>query len=1503
MAEQGDEHEQGGTAMQQDTPAPAPVTTSSTTTTTDSDAPAPIASTSTTTNAATLTPTAAMSATLATTTPLRANPKPGSVPTPRRIGKGGVPFLPPFSPRDTLCAFCGGDKHLNRHGRGEDMVSCYECGSSGHPTCLEWDDWSLVKRVKSYAWLCQECKRCEICDEKGPDLPEDADGEEGEAETEDDLMFCDACDRGWHRLCLDPPLAAVPRGKWTCPTCVRQSEFAATPILPPDKGKRERKQARPLGLVATPSSSSVVTRGAGAGTAEEGTRRSTRERRSTAGGPSVSYAYGGDGGSSASSSSSPPPLRAPSSSSEYYTPYALSTSHAHAGGVSGAAGPSSSSRITFKLGAAGQGSSSSAAAGFNTAQKRPRTAAASGGIASAAVSNQNSAAPSTPLYQPWLEPRFPSPPPPAAHTLAAEEPGEDPDPDYDPYGGFLTPAEADPTGRAPTEKDRERWKRARGEWERREWARAKRVEAGMAAGSAGASPGGGVSEGAGVAGGRESRLSSRAAAAAAMGSLLLDDGGDTGDNGTHVPTAASYEAHHQLGAGLAAGPSSAALSTSSSHALANATPAATAINPDSSSSSAASASASYVPGYSLPIRPITHLRIGEFDLETWYQAPFPEEYTRVPEGVLWVCEWCLKYVKSGFEMERHKLKCKMRHPPGDEIYRDGKVSVFEVDGRKAKIYCQNLCLLAKQFLDHKTLYYDVEPFLFYVMTEASPLGAKFVGYFSKEKRSPTNNVSCIMTLPVRQRRGWGNFLIDFSYLLSKKEGRVGTPERPLSDLGLLSYRNYWTLTLFQYFASLPDPLEKDITFEDISKATSMTRDDIFFILHERNYITDLSRKPVPVPPSLDATQPGTTPPILTPAAVAQALSQSFASTSQPQPRPQVTKTQLPPQAATPVQASVPQEQASPAPSTAAAPLTGHNNAANANASQRPPLPAKAPASINGGNALGLQVASQSGAITAPATTAAHGSNGTPSTPAAAPPPKPQPPPQSVPAHQTLQAQQSSEANRGIFRGNQWTKMREQKLVQAAIAAGQPPPEGLIHKWVIGANGVPTAVVTAPNGVATPARPAMTAPPSRPASAPGRSGHYRGNGWTVRKKDRDPSSATSAAAGSQRGSANPSSGARASHSPVRKLVIPTVYKIHPNRAEVQAYLDKHFESKTNWIRLRPERLKWTPFLVTRVFGLGVDVGSTAVDGMAHPEQQQQQQGGGGANVGAGAGGLGAKGDVSSSNNVSAAASVTPGGDDTLSNGFELDNYNAAGAYGNGGAEEALNGDDVDAEGEVDEDYQAADGVAEDERIAETDSAEEEEPLFPPSSSSTDDDDSDDEDGYFPRKRPRFGAGAGRSSSRRAGAASPQRRTSTRRVSTRQRSTSAAPPAEGEAPSRRLPGRQASRTASRNMATQAGMLRNSSSSEDDSEEDDRRRQARRGQTRLGLRSSHSPVKIPPAMAEEEQEQEQDEVAMRGGTSNGPVMGTFEPAQTQAQIRQKAMVVEPSPELFAGQPAATS
>jgi len=79
-----------------------------------------------------------------------------------------------------------------------------------------------------------------------------------------------------------------------------------------------------------------------------------------------------------------------------------------------------------------------------------------------------------------------------------------------------------------------------------------------------------------------------------------------------------------------------------------------------------------------------------------------------------------------------------------------------------------------------------------------------------------------MTLPIHQRKGYGNLLIDFSYLLTRVEKRTGTPEKPMSDLGLVSYRNYWKLTLCYDLRNQRDPL----SITDISLRTGMTVDDI-----------------------------------------------------------------------------------------------------------------------------------------------------------------------------------------------------------------------------------------------------------------------------------------------------------------------------------------------------------------------------------------------------------------------------------------------------------------------------------------------------------------------------------------------------------------------------------------------------------------------------------------------------------------------------------------------------
>lgn len=70
-----------------------------------------------------------------------------------------------------------------------------------------------------------------------------------------------------------------------------------------------------------------------------------------------------------------------------------------------------------------------------------------------------------------------------------------------------------------------------------------------------------------------------------------------------------------------------------------------------------------------------------------------------------------------------------------------------------------------------------------------------------------------------------NFCINFiaGYLLSKEEGQPGTPEKPLSDLGRVSYHAYWKSVVLEY---LNDHRNGQLSIEEVSQFTGMYSHDI-----------------------------------------------------------------------------------------------------------------------------------------------------------------------------------------------------------------------------------------------------------------------------------------------------------------------------------------------------------------------------------------------------------------------------------------------------------------------------------------------------------------------------------------------------------------------------------------------------------------------------------------------------------------------------------------------------
>ncbi|XP_070578974.1 zinc finger protein ubi-d4-like [Ptychodera flava] len=110
---------------------------------------------------------------------------------------------------NNYCDFCLGDATENKKtGHSEELISCSDCGRSGHPSCLQFTT-KMTTNVKKYRWQCIECKSCHLC---------------GTSDNDDQLLFCDDCDRGYHMYCLNPPMSQPPDGSWICNLCEAEAQ-------------------------------------------------------------------------------------------------------------------------------------------------------------------------------------------------------------------------------------------------------------------------------------------------------------------------------------------------------------------------------------------------------------------------------------------------------------------------------------------------------------------------------------------------------------------------------------------------------------------------------------------------------------------------------------------------------------------------------------------------------------------------------------------------------------------------------------------------------------------------------------------------------------------------------------------------------------------------------------------------------------------------------------------------------------------------------------------------------------------------------------------------------------------------------------------------------------------------------------------------------------------------------------------------------------------------------
>ena len=226
-------------------------------------------------------------------------------------------------------------------------------------------------------------------------------------------------------------------------------------------------------------------------------------------------------------------------------------------------------------------------------------------------------------------------------------------------------------------------------------------------------------------------------------------------------------------------------------------------------------------------------------VDAWYYSPYDNECIDDATESVHLCGFCLKPFKSRKTLERLHLPCDFSRPPGREVYREAPreaqpdedieaspaLVLYEVNGAglHSKAYCQNLCLLAKLFLEHKSVTHATDGFVFYVLCEEDAAGkAHVAGFFSKEKHSEQNhNLACLVVLPQYQKKSYGCLLVSISYELSRRQGNfLAAPEKPLSDLAQLVYRRYWGDTVLRAMVVLRDQ-GRQCSINELNKMTGI----------------------------------------------------------------------------------------------------------------------------------------------------------------------------------------------------------------------------------------------------------------------------------------------------------------------------------------------------------------------------------------------------------------------------------------------------------------------------------------------------------------------------------------------------------------------------------------------------------------------------------------------------------------------------------------------------------